>query len=166
MNTEGDTGGIVDVESEARAHVLAGEVGLLAPEQREEHLQVLGHVASGMRVVEAEEVLDDPLMGDTDPERQAAADRVVRGEGLARERHRMAAVRRHDRGPDLDAAGAVRRRGEEREHVRAVRDAGHPCAVVAERFDPLELVADAIDSGTLVRDDHPELHGGGRYQEG
>ena len=60
----------------------------------------------------------------------------------------------------------LRGRREQREHIGPVRDAGHPCAVVAERFDPIELVADAVDGGTLVRDDHPELHRGGRYQEG
>jgi hypothetical protein len=58
-----------------------------------------------MRVVETEEVFDDPLMGDTDPEVNLppTAPFVVRaGEG-----HWMAAMRRHDRRTDLDASRAV-----------------------------------------------------------
>ena len=78
----------------------------------------------------------------------------------------MTSVRGDDCRAHLDAARAVRGRSEEREDVGAIGNARHPRAVVSQCFDQLELLAHIIGSGTLVRDDHPPPHGGGRYQEG
>ena len=78
----------------------------------------------------------------------------------------MTSVRGDDCRAHLDAAGAVRGRSEEREDVGTIGNARHPGAVVSQCLDQLELLAHMIGSGTLVRDDHPPPHGGGRYQEG
>jgi hypothetical protein len=95
-------------------------------ERRVQHLEVVPHLVRGPFVRKAEHVLDDPVMGRPQPERQATLAHRLGRERLLRHRDRVTALDRQDCGPDLDTTGRVAHQRDRRERIEVVRNLGYP----------------------------------------
>jgi hypothetical protein len=148
-----------DVERGVRRDRLTVDVALAAAQERHEHVQVLAHVPHRLRVRQAEHVLDDNLVRQPDTEREPAPTRGLHGQRLLRHRDRMARVRRHHTGQELDPRNLVSNHGQHAHGVEA-EDLGECVAREAVLFGLARRVDDLIDTTPGGSAEDPDAHNG------
>ena len=110
-----------------------------AGERGVQHLDVVAHQLGRALVRQPEHVLDDPVVGRPDPERQAPLAHRLRGKRLLRHGDRVTALDGYHGRSDFDAPRDSTHERDCREGIEIVRDLRDPDRSEAGRFGRLGI---------------------------